>query len=294
VIGCGSLFIPPVTIQGEHLKTFLIFKVDICILFVYKAVMKCMNKQKEKIGAFDVFFFTNSVIKGLYFIYYRRMEIKPTKEHKTIHHVFIIHGMNQKFNRFLSFMSSVILKKMKKIGGTMVKNYRLAIDFTINIDEEIKAQGNFNVRKQFIDNYPLIINYFQSNPEVLREFLKMRFCEFYLDSCKAKEFIKLLKVKNIQEIFIPMLSNLPFYATFCILRLFYTSKMDINEDDIKKTEDELALFLEQFYQIHFTQTSFEEIGEDLDRDQDTNKEMDVINQALEEFNNNEINLNGRE
>jgi hypothetical protein len=92
------LYIPPVTVQGEQLSTFLIFLVDICVLFVYKGPMKSMNKQKEKIGAFDVFVFANSAIKGLLFIYYRRMEMKTTKEHKTILHVFIIHGMIQKFN----------------------------------------------------------------------------------------------------------------------------------------------------------------------------------------------------
>ncbi|MGD2093034.1 MAG: hypothetical protein PVH61_43130 [Candidatus Aminicenantes bacterium] len=176
----------------------------------------------------------------------------------------------------------------------MVKHYRLAIDFTINIDEEIKAQGNYNVRQQFIDSYPLIINHFQSNPEVLREFLKFRFCEFYLDSYKARDFIKLLKVKNIQEIVLPMLSNLPSDAALCVLRIFYNGKMDIHEEDIEKTEDELALFLKQFYQIDFTQTSFEEIGDDLARAQDTNKEMVDINQAPQELNNNEISLNGRE
>ncbi len=59
-----------------------------------------MNKKKEKIGAFDVFVFANSANKGLHFIYRRQMEMKPTKEHKTTLHVFIIHGMNQKFNFF--------------------------------------------------------------------------------------------------------------------------------------------------------------------------------------------------
>lgn len=176
----------------------------------------------------------------------------------------------------------------------MIKNYRFVIDFTINIDEEIKAQGKFDVRKQFIDNYPVIINHFQSNPEVLREFLKMRFCESYLDDSKAKEFIKLLKVKNVQEIFLPILSGLPVDAAVCLLRLFYNEKMDGDEDDVDKTEDELGLFLEQFYRIHFTLASFEEIGEDLERDQDKNKEMAVISQDLQELKNNEIDLNGRE
>ena len=176
----------------------------------------------------------------------------------------------------------------------MIKNYRFVIDFTINIDEEIKAQGKFDVRRQFIDNYPVIINHFQSNPEVLREFLKMRFSESYLDSFKAKEFIKLLNVKNVQEIFLPILSGLPVDAAVCLLRLFYNEKMDGDEDDVDKTEDELGLFLEQFYRIHFTLASFEEIGEDLDRDQDKNKEMAVISQDLQELKNNEIDLNGRE
>jgi hypothetical protein len=176
----------------------------------------------------------------------------------------------------------------------MVKNYRLVIDFTINIDEEIKAQGNYNVRKQFIDNYPLIINHFQSNPDVLREFIKMRFYDLYLCYNIPDDVVQLLKVKNIQEIFLPMLSDLPFDAAFCLLRIFYNVKMDIHEDDIEKTEDELALFLEQFYQIHFTQTSFEEIGECINPGQDKNKEIAAINQTLQESNNNEISLNGRE
>ena len=176
----------------------------------------------------------------------------------------------------------------------MVKNYRFVIDFTINIDEEIKSQGNYNVRQQFIDNYPSMIDYFQANPGVLREFLKTRFCEFYLDSSKAREFIKLLKVKNVQEILLPMLSGLPADAAFCLLRIFYNDNMDINEDDVKKTEDELALFLEQFYQIHFTRTTFEEREEDLDRDQDENLEMAVINQDLPLLNNNEVSIDGRE
>lgn len=80
------------------------FWVDICAPFMYKGAMKNLNKEKEKIGAFGVFVFTNSAIKGLHFIYYRRMEIKYTKEHKTILHVFIIHGMIQKFNRFSSLI----------------------------------------------------------------------------------------------------------------------------------------------------------------------------------------------
>jgi hypothetical protein len=140
----------------------------------------------------------------------------------------------------------------------------------------------------------LIINYFKSNPDVLREFLKTRFCEFYLDSYKAIEFVKLLEVKDYQEVFLPMLSNLSFDASLCLLRIFYNDKMDIHEGDIKKTEDELALFLEQFYQIHFTQTSFEEIGESLEQGQDLIKEMAGVNQAPHELNNNEINLSGKE
>jgi len=288
--------------------------------------MKSSIKEKDNNGAIDAGIFANSAIKGLPFICCRLMEMKTTKEHKTILHVLIIHGMNQKFNHLSNIKSTDVWSNMKKIatkihketqrkkevffnilfcvnsckfvakkiGGTMVKNYRLAIDFTINIDEEIKAQGKFNVRKQFIDNYPLIINYFKSNPDVLREFLKTRFCEFYLDSYKAIEFVKLLEVKDFQEVFLPMLSNLSFDASLCLLRIFYNDKMDIHEGDIKKTEDELALFLEQFYQIHFTQTSFEEIGESLEQGQDLIKEMAGVNQAPHELNNNEINLSGKE
>ena len=76
------------------------YKVDIYILFVYKGAMKSLNKKKEMIGAFDVFVLTSSSIKGLRFIYRRQMEMKPTKEHKKILHVLIIHGMVQKFNFF--------------------------------------------------------------------------------------------------------------------------------------------------------------------------------------------------
>jgi hypothetical protein len=173
----------------------------------------------------------------------------------------------------------------------MIKNYRFSIDFTINIDEEIKAQGNFNVRKQFIDNYPLIINYFQSNPDLLREFLKLRFCERYLHNNDAIEFVKGLKVKNVQEIFLPMLSNLPPDGALCLLRLFYNSRMDIHEEDIEKTEDELALFLAQFYQIHFTQSLFEEIGESLEHGQDLIKEMADVNQPVMGMNEDANNFN---
>jgi hypothetical protein len=95
--------------------------VDICVLFVYKGVMKSINKQKEKIGAFDVFVFTNSANKVLYFIHYRRIEMKPTKEHKTILHVFIIHGMVQKFNRRSSLMSTVIWPNKKNIATKIHK-----------------------------------------------------------------------------------------------------------------------------------------------------------------------------
>jgi hypothetical protein len=76
------------------------FKIDIYILFVYKGAMKSLNKEKEMIGAFDVFVFTSSDIKGLHSVYCRRMELEPIKEHKTTLHVFIIHGMVQKFNFF--------------------------------------------------------------------------------------------------------------------------------------------------------------------------------------------------
>jgi hypothetical protein len=75
---------------------------------VYKGAMKSLNNEKEKIGAFDVFVFTNRYIKDFCFIYCRRMEMKPTKEHKTTLHVFIIHGMNQKFNYFLSFVLKIL------------------------------------------------------------------------------------------------------------------------------------------------------------------------------------------
>jgi hypothetical protein len=61
--------------------------------------MKSLNKEKEKNGAFDEGVFISSFIKGLPFICRRLMGIKSTKEHKTILHVLIIHGMNQKFNR---------------------------------------------------------------------------------------------------------------------------------------------------------------------------------------------------
>jgi hypothetical protein len=66
--------------------------------------MKSLNKEKEKNGVFDEGVFTNSVIKGLPFICRRLMEMKTTKEHKTILHVLIIHGLVQKFNHFLSLI----------------------------------------------------------------------------------------------------------------------------------------------------------------------------------------------
>ena len=103
------------------MKTFLIFKVDICVLFVYKEAMKSLKKKKEKIGAFGVFDFTNRTIKGLHSICYRRMEMKPTKEHKTTLHVFIIHGMNQKFNHLLVLMSIIVLPHIKKIAAKIHK-----------------------------------------------------------------------------------------------------------------------------------------------------------------------------
>jgi hypothetical protein len=84
------------------------FWVDIRILFVYNGVMKSANEKKEKSGAFDVFVFTNTSITGLYFIYNRQVKMRPTIEHKTTLHGFIIHGMNQKFNYFLSFVLKIL------------------------------------------------------------------------------------------------------------------------------------------------------------------------------------------
>jgi hypothetical protein len=142
------------------------FLVNICVLFIYNGTMKSVNMKKEKCGAFDVIVFTNTSITGLYFIYNRQVKMRPTIEHKTTLHGFIIHGMNQKFNQFFGLISIFVWPNMKKIGGNMVKNYRFVIDFTINIDEKIKSQGNYNVRQQFIDNYPSMIDYFQANPPV--------------------------------------------------------------------------------------------------------------------------------
>ncbi len=84
------------------------FRVDIRILFVYNGAMKSVDKKKEKCGAFEVITFTNTSITGLYFIYNRQVKMRPTIEHKTTLHGFIIHGMNPKFNYFLSFVLKIL------------------------------------------------------------------------------------------------------------------------------------------------------------------------------------------
>ena len=97
------------------------FLVDIRVLFVYNGAMKSADKKKEKCGAFDVIIFTNASAAGLYFIYNRQVKMKPTIEHKTTLHVFIIHGMNRKFNQVPGLISIFVWLNMKKIATKIHK-----------------------------------------------------------------------------------------------------------------------------------------------------------------------------
>ena len=102
----------------------------------------------------------------------------------------------------------------------MVKNYRITIDYMIEINEKVQADGEYS--RELIEKTQHILNAFFLAPEVLNEFNKDRFYEGFLDIDPwSNDLGELLEIKDQHEYMKSLIMHLPantvpyFQALFC-------------------------------------------------------------------------------
>jgi len=140
----------------------------------------------------------------------------------------------------------------------MKKTYRLTIDYEIEINEKVKADGEYSL--ELVEKTQHIMNAFFLCPNVLYDFVKDRLYDFLLYGDPRGHYMaECLDIKD-EEVFIRNLSPcLPTGTVPYLLELF--SHGGNNSTDDKCLEEGLGLLLAQFSKPIPIQASFKEIGD---------------------------------
>jgi hypothetical protein len=136
----------------------------------------------------------------------------------------------------------------------MKKTYRLTIDYEIEINEKVQADGEYS--RELIEKTQHIMNAFFLVPEALHEFNKDRVYEFFFNHDFGNNDLgELLGRKAEDEYMKPLIMHLPantipyFQALFC------------NNSTEKYSDEGMDLFRDQFSVPLPLNASFKEIGD---------------------------------
>ncbi len=140
----------------------------------------------------------------------------------------------------------------------MKKTYRITIDYEIEINEKVEADGEYS--RELVEKTQHIMNAFFLAPEVMLEYNKQRFYEGFLDVDPWNNDLgELLEIKDQYEYMKTLTRHLPantvpyFQALFCNIE----GNPGINE----YSDEGMRLWIEQFSKSIPLHASFKEIGD---------------------------------
>ena len=147
----------------------------------------------------------------------------------------------------------------------MKKTYRLTIDYMIEINEKVQADGEYS--RELLEKTQHIMDAFFRSPDVLDEFVKERiyFCFFNSDAYN-KDLAQCIRLKDVAE-YIPGLSrHLPSGIVPYLMDLFCHEEN--NSTTGKDLDEGLDLLVDQFRRPIPTNASFEDISDTIDINHD--------------------------
>lgn len=139
----------------------------------------------------------------------------------------------------------------------MKKTYRLTIDYEIEINEKVQADGEYS--RELVEKTQHIMNAFFLVPEVLHEFIKDRFYEGFLDVDPwGNDLGELLEIKDQYEYMKALTRHLPANTVPYFLALFCNFEKSLSI--VKYSEEGMGLCIDQFCKPIPLYASFLEIG----------------------------------
>jgi len=142
----------------------------------------------------------------------------------------------------------------------MKKTYRLTIDYMIEIDEKVQADGEYS--RELLEKTQHIMNAFFLAPEVLLEFNKDRFYEGFLDVDPWNNDLgELLDIKDQHEYMNTLTIHLPSNTIPYFQALLCNTDRNISIEEY--SDEGMNLFRDQFSVPIPLHASFKEI-EDTD------------------------------
>jgi hypothetical protein len=139
----------------------------------------------------------------------------------------------------------------------MKKTYRLTIDYMIEINEKVQADGENS--RELIEKTQHILNAFFLASEVLHEFNKYRFYEGFLDVDPWNNDLgELLGIKDQHEYMKPLTMHLPSNTIPYFQALFCNTDRNISIEEY--SDEGMNLFRDQFSAPIPLNASFKEIG----------------------------------
>ena len=140
----------------------------------------------------------------------------------------------------------------------MKKTYRLTIDYEIEINEKVQADGEYI--RELLEKTQHILNELLLSPEVLREFNKYRFYEGFLDVDPWNNDLgELLGIKDKDEYMKPLTMHLPSNTIPYFQVQFCNTGRNISIE--KYSDAGMSLFVDQFCAPIPLNASFKEIGD---------------------------------
>lgn len=138
----------------------------------------------------------------------------------------------------------------------MKKTYRLTIDYEIEINEKVQADGEYS--RELIVKTQHILNAFFLAPEALREFNKDRFYEGFLDVDPWNNDLgELLGIKDQHEYMKPLIMHLPSNTIPYFQVLFCNADRNISSEEC--SDEGMNLFRDQLSVPIPIHASFKEI-----------------------------------
>lgn len=147
----------------------------------------------------------------------------------------------------------------------MKKTYRLTIDYMIEINEKVKADGEYS--RELLEKTQHIMDAFFRSPQVLHEFIKERLYWGFLDcDVCSNDLGELIGIKDEHE-YMPLLSKyLPYETVSYLLGIFCPDKEFPGSN--KEEEDGRWLVLSQFGKFAPLNASFKDMESWLRKEKD--------------------------
>jgi hypothetical protein len=140
----------------------------------------------------------------------------------------------------------------------MKKTYRLTIDYEIEINERVEADGEYS--QELVEKTQHIMNAFFLCPEILLEYNKDRFYEGFLDVDPWNNDLgELLEIKDQSEYMKALIKHLPANTIPYFQALF--SIFEGNSSPAEYSNEGMNLCIDQFSKPIPIHASFKEIGD---------------------------------